>query len=515
MSIISFSFLVFLCFGVAVYYILPKKLQWVELLILSIIFYINAAEGYTILYVIASTAIAYICTLCIDCMRKHGRPLKTPFLITIVALILNIAIWLIVKGRYLWSQPLSMATKYIKISGLQSISELQLIAALGMGYYTLQIMGYIIDCYWENEIPQKNPLKLLLFTAFFPQMITGPISRYDELKSMYEGRKFNYQNLAFGAQRILWGFVKKIVLAERVGIIVSAITSNSDTYAGFYTLIAILLYPVQMYADFSGCMDIVLGASEMFGIKLAENFNNPFFSRTSKEFWQRWHITLGTWAKDYVLFPLLKTNTMVKMGKLFKKKKLGKFLTNAVGMFILWMVMGIWHGGYRYIVGVSLWYWIVLMLGNLLEPLSLKILKMLNVKTKSFGWHLFQSVRTYCIYAIGATFFNVGIAKAISLFKDLYKTLFVEDYANPWIFFDGSILKLGVTYVDLNIIILSVAIMIIVAVLREKYSYARYWVAEQSFLFRWMIWIGLFVFVLIWGMYGPGYNAAEFIYEGF
>lgn len=519
MSITSFSFLVFITIGAIAYYIIPKKFQWIELLMLSIVFYYFATPFYTMGYLIASTLIAYVSTIIISKLRSKGN-CKTIVLqaIIIIALVMNILIWFVVKGRGLWALFAERLISHVYISQVDSLLNMHLIAALGMGYYTLQICGYIIDCYWENITPQKNPLKLFLFVAYFPQLTTGPISRYAQLDSLYEKHKFEYKNIAFGAQRILWGFVKKIVLAERVGIVVSIIDNNPERYPGLYSWIVILLYPLQMYADFSGCMDIVLGVSELFGIKLEENFKNPFWARTSQEFWQRWHITLGTWAKDYVLYPLLKSRPMIQFGKLTKKrfgKKASKFFVNLVGMFVLWMVMGIWHGGLRYIVGVSLWYWIILMLGDLLSPVFAKVTSALHMKTESFAWHLFQSARTYLIYAIGAIFFSSGLRKGLDFLHDAWKVLTVKDYANPWIFFDGSLLNLGITYEDMNIVILVVLMMILVDALREKYGYARNWVKEQSFIFRWAIWIGLFVFVLIWGKYGPGYNAAEFIYQGF
>ena len=273
-----------------------------------------------------------------------------------------------------------------------------------------------------------------------------------------------------------------------------------------------------MYTDFSGCMDIVIGVSELFDIQLPENFNNPFFSRSSQEFWQRWHITLGSWAKDYVLYPLLKCDPMTRFGKRVRKKygrKWGSFLKNCVGMFCLWMVMGIWHGGYRYILGVSLWYWVILMLGNLLSPVFEKVITALEIKTESFSWHLFQSVRTYFIYSVGAVFFLRGVFGGAGLLKDCFRVLTVRGFANPWVLFDGTILNTGMTWRDLNIVILGVVLMTAAAVLREKYGYARIWIAKQGFVFRWLVWCLLFVFVLIYGMYGPGYEASAFIYQGF
>lgn len=209
---------------------------------------------------------------------------------------------------------------------------------------------------------------------------------------------------------------------------------------------------------------------------------------------------------------------MVKLGKSSKKKfgkKAGKFLVNLVGMFILWMVMGIWHGGLRYIVGVSLWYWIILMLGDLTAPFWGKVTGKLEMKTENFSWHLFQSARTYLIYAVGATFFSVGVTDGIRRLKDAGKVLVDKSYSNPWVFFDGSIINTGVTWGDINIIILGIVLLLIVGILREKYGYARNWINSQSFIFRWFIWITLFVFVLIYGKYGPGYDASVFIYQGF
>lgn len=519
MTITSFNFLAFLFIGVIIYYLLPKKVQWMELLAISLIFYYLAATPYTIVYLVISAITAYFATLIMTWQRRI-KPNKQTIAnaALIISISVNLILWFVFKGKGLWAPVAERLISHFYIGKIDTLINTEFIAALGMGYYTLQIIGYIIDCYWENIEVQENPFKLFLFTSYFPQLTTGPISRYGDLESIYLGHKFKYKNIAFGAQRILWGFVKKIVLAERIGVLISAILAAPESYIGFYSWIVILLYPIQMYADFSGCMDIVLGASELFGVQLAENFNNPFFARTSQEFWQRWHITLGIWAKDYVLFPILKSKPMIRFGRFTKKhfgKCTGKFLVNFVGMFFLWMVMGIWHGGWRYIVGVSLWYWIILMSGELLSPYFKKITERLKMKTESFSWHLFQSIRTYVIYAIGATFFHVGFFSGLSLLKDALKVFIVKNCANPWIFFNESILDLGVTYGDLNIIFITVILLLIVGILREKYGYARLWIARQSFVFRWLIWILLFVFVIIWGKYGPGYDASLFIYQGF
>lgn len=519
MTITSFSFFVFVAVGVSVYYILPKAFQWAELLIFSIIFYVLAATPNTFAYVMVSTALVWYVTNGIeDDREKNGEWLENQRWRrwVVLAISVNVVLWFVFKGRRFITSTQWILGKWFPV--IASLKMPEYVAALGMGYYTLQLIGYTLDCYWGNEKAQRNPLKLLLFACFFPQMITGPISRYEQLQGLYERHRLSYINIAHGTQRILWGLFKKLVLAERCGVIVDGIWSDFTTYNGLYTWVALLLYPIQMYADFSGCMDIVIGVAELFDIKLTENFNNPFFSRTSQEFWQRWHISLGNWAKDYVLYPVLKSAWMIRLGKFLRNrfgKNIGKFLATAVGMFVLWMVMGIWHGAYKYILGVSLWYWTILMLGALTRPYTDKLVANWGFKTESFGWRLFQSIRTYFIYAIGAVFFRAsGIHMAIRFFKAVLAT-FRANIWNPWIFFDGSVLNLGITHKDLNIMIISVVVLLVVAVLREKYGYARCWVDQQSVGLRWSIYFLLLFAVLIFGEYGPGYEASEFIYGQF
>lgn len=509
MTITSFYFLLFIVIGAAIYYAIPRKLQWMWLLVLSLVFYYLAAVPYTIIYLVAVTAVAYISS---RLSEKYGAYSKGPASVFLtIAIIFTILLWFVIKGNGLWGPPI------IRLMG-DGVSLPTFTAALGMGYYTLQIVGYIVDCYWGNVEVQKNPLKLFLFVCYFPQLTSGPISRYADLSSIYEGRQIDYKNITFGAQRILWGFVKKLVLAERVGIIANGIIGNPDTFHGVYTWIALLLQPIELYADFSGCVDIVLGVSEIFGIVLPENFRNPFFSRTSQEFWQRWHITLGGWAKDYVMYPLLQTTAMVKLGKALRKrfgKPAGKAIHSSIGTLALWLVMGIWHGGYRHLVGVSMWYWIILMIGKFTEEPFKKLTSKLHMKTESAGWHVFQSVRTYLIYAAGLSFFFCGISDGFRLLYDAGRVIFEKGYANPWVLYDQSILSLGITFTDLNIILICVLLLLVVALLREKYGYARNIIAEQPFAIRWIIWILLILLVVVYGKYGADYDAAVFIYQGF
>lgn len=517
MTVTSVFFLLFLACGLVVYYFTPGKVQWVVLLLMSLIYYVFAATGYTFMYLVGSALLAYVSTNLMEneSVRNRTKGRKYIAAATAAAIVGNILIWFFLKGSSFWITGSTLIN--MVFPGFPVLSALPLASAIGMGYYTAQVIGYILDCYWGTCRAQKNPLKLLLFVCFFPQLTVGPISRYSQMQQLYEGHQISYDNLCLGCQRILWGFFKKLVISDRVGVVVSGIWADTGTYNGFWIWVALLLYPLQIYTDFSGCMDIILGSAEIFDIHLPENFNNPFFARTCQEFWQRWHITLGTWAKDYVYYPVLKSKWIIAIGKWSKKrfsKRTAKLIPWMTGMGILWFVMGFWHGSVQHIIGVSAWYWVILVLGEVCLPAGRKLIQWLQINTENFSWHLFQSIRTYTLYAVGALLFSAnGLREAFSHYKMLLTSL---QNLNPWIFFDGSILGLtGGSYLDINIMIVGVICLFIVGGLRERYGYARSWMQKQNLVFRWGIWILLFVVVLIYGSYGPGYDASIFIYEGF
>lgn len=513
MTVTSFYFFLLLAVGVLLYYLLPHRIQWVVLTVLSVVFYFAAATPYTMLFLLAATLITYGSTLYISARRtEDGTAPKLVSAVAVSAIFLNTLLWFLLKGSSFWI--LGSGLIHRAVPAFPILPALPWVGALGMGYYTAQVIGYILDVLWGTAPVQRNPLKLFLFVSFFPQLTVGPISRYQDFSKVYEPHAFSYENICFGTQRILWGLFKKLVIADRVGVIISSIWAEST--AGLWPWIAVFLYPLQIYTDFSGCMDIVLGAAELFDIHLAENFKNPFFSRTCQEFWQRWHITLGGWARDYVFYPFMKSRWLVSFSRKTKKKfgkRWGKFLPWCVANAVLWFVMGFWHGSVQHIFGVSLWFWTVLFFSELFQPLCQKITTKFEFKTESFGWHLFQSLRTYIIYALGVVFFSAsGLKEALIHYAVLLASLRRPD---PWTLFDGTVLSYGATWRDINVLILSVLCLTIADTLREKYTYARLWIKEQSFGLRWCIWLFLFVMVLIFGLYGPTYDASSFIYQGF
>lgn len=179
------------------------------------------------------------------------------------------------------------------------------IVPLGISFYTFALIGYLIDVYREKMRPETNFFRFL-FASYYPHILQGPIARYQDFLQQLDGKKkkLSYQQLTMALQLILWGYIKKMVIADRAGIFVDNVYEQYLGVGGTVLLVASLLYTVQIYADFSGCVDIALGVSELFGIKLHSNFSQPYLSTSINDFWRRWHITLGNWFRDYLYIPL-------------------------------------------------------------------------------------------------------------------------------------------------------------------------------------------------------------------
>ena len=226
------------------------------------------------------------------------------------------------------------------------LSFLDIAFPMGISFYTFQSVGYLVDVYRGKYLPEKNIGKFALFVSFLTAD-KGPM-RFDDLGSqLYSGHSFNFRNVSFGIQRILWGFFKKLVIADRILPGVRTITQNPETYQGIYVLIGMVFYAIQLYADFTGGIDITIGIAEVLGIKLKENFQRPFFSKSTAEYWRRWHITMGTWFRDYVFYPVSISGPMLKLSKFSREKfgeKIGKRVPVYMSTIIVWFATGIWHG---------------------------------------------------------------------------------------------------------------------------------------------------------------------------
>ncbi len=493
MSITSFSFLCFFAVVLFGYYCIPKKAQWGYLLAVGGIYFMTSTEvadsggWYVIGYPMAAVLAVYAAARLMD--RTTEQRKRRAALVCAVIFCIGLLCTL----------------KFFR---------LPLLAPMGISFYTLTLLGYLFDVYYEIGGVQKNYGKLLLFACYFPTMISGPVVRYQEMEpQLFGGHKLDFRQVTFGMQRMLWGFFKKLVIAERMAVIANEIFDNYENYAGFPIWIGAIAFTFQLYADFAGCMDIVLGISECFGIVLPENFNAPFLAKNISEYWRRWHITLGVWLREYLFYPLLRTGFFMRLPKKLRDrlgKKRAKQLTTFLAMFILWFTIGYWHGGtWNYIIGSGLLHWFYIVSGELMEPLFCKWRAFFHIRTESRGFVLFQRLRTFFLVVLGLMFFrNARVPDALAMIGRGFSAF------NPQIFVDGTLFSFGLDWIECTILVVSMLLFAWVNVQQQK-GWLRERLAGKHIVLRWIVLYALLFYVILLGQYGPGYSASEFIYQNF
>ena len=509
----TFTSFYFLCFYVClllVYYLAPKKAQWCVLLFSSITYYLLSGNGILILYPIISCLAAYLGTRVME-KSKEERKRKAALLAVIV---LQIGILFVLKYVNFGINTINgLALLFGKRK--EVISGIWLMAPLGISFYTFSVLGYVIDVYNGIAVPQKSFLKLALYGMYFPTVLSGPIMRYrEDGEQFFKPHAFDYKQVTFGLQRMLWGFFKTLVISERMNLVVNTVYGDYTRYAGVTFWVATVCFAFQLYTNFSGCMDIVLGMSETFGLKLPENFETPFFSKNISEYWRRWHITLGVWMKEYVFYPLMRTGFFTRLGKSMKRrfgKKRGKQLTTFSAMFVLWFTVGIWHGGdWKYVIGSGLLHWFYIVMGELLMPFFQKFMEKAHMNPGSCLVNGFRMLRTFFLVNIGFVFFRAdSVGAAFYMLRSMFSTW------NPGVILDGSLLTLGLDWVEMTIAVISLGILLLVSVFKERKVSVREKISEKKLPVRWLIWYALLFYTILLGYYGPGYSAAEFIYQGF
>ena len=388
MNLTSFTFSLFCALVLIIYYIIPKKMQWIVLLFSSVFFLFY--KNFSVFTVIQASIVLLSSYICGNLIEKSNNTKKKKAFLTIgIILILVLLIYL--KYTNLIFVTFNHFNDLLKIK--YHFSLIQRNSLIGISYYSLIMISYLVDIYRGTCNAQKNIFKCALFMSYFPILNSGPFIKYGDIKKdLYEGHKFNYDRMCRGLLRVCFGVFKILVISERIANFVDTVYGDLSAFSGVYIFIAILLFPLQLYTNFSGSIDIIMGISEIMGINLPENFNTPFFSKTLTEFWRRWHITLGAWLRDYIFYPLLKSNFMQKLNKKCKNiigKKIGKKIPLYLSMFVMWVAIGVWHGGaYTYILGSGILQFIIMVLEDILEPFAGKVTQKINIKRDSFGYKL-------------------------------------------------------------------------------------------------------------------------------
>lgn len=389
------------------------------------------------------------------------------------------------------------------------------IIPIGFSYYLLSLIGYLVDVYWRKEKSEKNYFKLLLFTLYFPKILQGPISKHRTLaRQLNEGHEFSYINLKYGLQLMLWGYAKKLIIADRLAIPVNQIFTNYSQYKGLLLFFGAVLYSLQIYTDFSGGIDIARGYSQIIGIDLDINFNHPYFSKSVEEFWRRWHITLGNWMKDYVFYPLSLSKTFTILSRSSRKflgQKIGKKLPSIFAMFIVYILVGLWHGPEMKYLVYGLYNGIIIVSSLLLAEKYNVLLKFLKIDQNSFSWKLFRITRTFFLITFGR-YFSRGIdfSASIQMIKLTCKNWNIISFP-----VDGTLLNIGLKISDWFVLIFALIILFIVDYYQEKGVRIRETISRQPIVFRWLLYYAIIFAILIFGVYGPGFDAANFIYGNF
>lgn len=531
---VSYEFIAFLFLLFVVYYLIPKKCQWVLLLVANFLFYFSAGKFYPVFILVTSLTVygagrmmervdgelaVYTAKIKSGEIPKPSREEKKAAKAKInrkkkfwmlLCLFLNLGILAVLKY-----------TNFIidNINTIRSSSDgaalpyLELIVPLGISFYTFQAVSYLLDVYWNKVEPQRNFLKFTLFVSFFPQLIQGPISRYGDMApSLYAEHRLDWKQVRFGLERILWGYFKKLVIADRVSIAVSMLMSDPDYYTGAFVLVGMLFYAAQLYADFTGGIDITIGIAQVLGIRLEENFIRPFFSKNIIEYWRRWHISMGTWFRDYVFYPCSISKPMKAITS-WTKKHFGmggaRRVAIYIATFLTWFATGIWHGADWHFIIWGIANGIIIMITGELEPLYDKFHKKFPKLVNAWGYRAFQVIRTFlllCCLRMFDTYASVRLA--IRQFVHMFTRFWVHPVTRQ------ELVDLGLSGADYMILLVGILLMFLVSMYGRNGS-VREKISAKPYPVRYAIFVLLFFAVLLLGSYGVGFDAQQFIYNQF
>ena len=531
MSYTTMGFLFFVAALFIVYYIMPSKLRWIVLLIGNVIFYV--ASGWdNFVFLLASILISYFVGVKMSNLQDEFKDIKKSGTYDRQELKDIKAGYTKRRRRYLQAGLVGVigilvVVKYTNflLGNVHSLLDalgfaneritVKMIIPLGISFYTFQTIAYLVDVY-NGMTAQKNIFKYALYSSFFPSVVQGPIPRYSELGTqLFEEHKFNGSNVVDGLTLILWGLVKKLVLAEKLALFVSEIYDNYASYDGVILVLATVLYSIQIYADFAGCMDIVTGVARLFDIRLKPNFIRPYFSKTMPEFWRRWHASLGTWFKDYVFYPFSISNVSLKLNKNARKtfgNAAGRIIAASMPILIVWALTGIWHGAeWKYVIW-GLFHGTLIILSTIFTPSNEKLADKLKINRNNFLFQLFQMGRTFALCCVGRVFFRAdNFGHAIGVFRQMFAKTGV------WRLLDGRIYTYGLDKRSWFIVGMAMLAILIVSILeeRKKADNIADVTSDKPAIIRGAVLYVLLFAVVVFASYGKGYDPADFIYEQF
>lgn len=490
----SLDFMIFFPIVVLIYFIIPKKIRYIWLLIASYYFYMCWNVDYALLIGI-STVITWISGLLLGVANK----VWLRKLIVALSFISNIGILVFYKYFDFLLENINVLLSKMNVELLSN--PFDIILPVGISFYTFQALSYTVDVYRKDIEPEKNPLRYALFVSFFPQLVAGPIERsknlLNQLKNIEKIKVWNYDRVANGVIQMVWGLFQKMVIADRISIFVDSVYDNLHAVGTFETVFAAVAFSIQIYCDFAAYSTIAIGAAKVMGFELMENFDTPYFATSIKEFWRRWHISLSSWFRDYLYIPMGGN----------RKGKIRKYFNLMVTFF----VSGLWHGAsWNYVIWGCL-HGIYQVVGEILEPVRQKCNQIFKVNQKVFSYKFGKILVTFSLTTLTWVFFRAEtIDEALYFFERMFTRW------NPWVFFNEGLYNFGLDRIEVNILFAALFIMFAIEILKYvKNKYFSDFLMEQNFWFRWIVLIGMIVGILVYGQYGIAFDSTQFIYFQF
>lgn len=518
MSYLTWQYYLLIIITAIIYYILPLSARWVSLLAGSLCFYALFMENMGQLAVFVITIlVSFGLARLLETQRAKNRSGK-----------LLLAFSLIVCAA-----PLVTIKVFSFAGGIGGHTFSELIVPIGISFYTIQIIAYLADVYAGKTPAEKNPFRYALFISFFPQIVQGPIPRYRQLQpQLAQGHRLDYENIRIGFYRILWGSFLKYMIADKAAVYVNEVFDHYRIYSGAFVLTAAVLYSLQLYTDFMACVMISRGSARLFGIELPENFMQPYLAVSIRDFWRRWHMTLSGFLRDYVYIPLGGS----RKGTLRRQ----------INLLVTFLVSGFWHGDGLHFIAWGLLNGVYQIIGGWTAPLRAFCYRALGIGEDSIAFRFYKRINTFALVTLAWILFRCAtIRQALVMIRNMVTVW------NPWVLFDGSIEKCGeMNLKQWNILQIALMTLLVVSLFQERLCSGQEknrnsrdgrdpshqdasvneiaagkagktgpdvfdCLGQQHVSLRFLVCLGMILFILLFGTYGYGFSAGSFIYGGF
>jgi len=484
----SLHYLIFFPSVVVAYFILPHKYRWILLLSASLYFYMVWRPEYIILIII-SVLFTYLGA------NKIAKITDSITKKRLLVILLVFHTFLLGFFKYFNFFNKEFVTLSEKFGWSHSLSNHKLLLPLGISFYTFQAMAYLIDVYRKKVKPEKNYFRLLLYIIFFPQLVAGPIERASHLlHQFYEKHLFDYERVTNGIKLIGWGLFKKLVIADRAAIFVNVVYSEPTEYMGISFVVATVLFAFQIYCDFSGYSDIAIGSAQVLGFNLMENFRRPYFAKSIGEFWNRWHISLSTWFRDYIYIPLGGNRVALPRW--------------SYNILITFLLSGLWHGAaWTFIIWGAI-HGLMIVIEKTTKKWRRKIAIILGVSKFPTFHSYIQIVSTFFIVTISWIFFRAESTKeAWYIFSHFFTGIVNYFVAIPSSGFFTPEVLLGQSPQRFIITFGAIAFLIFVQLMQRKGSIIKFLSAKPIYM-RWPIYVIILWSIIFLGQFGEN----QFIY---